>query len=97
MLRINFVRSDDKDGKIAYATCETPTGVLQVGAEETPMGGFAADKGTYKAPPRHGIVYDMLSLLRQEGEYTGQEWEAHDGRLVCLTGVIQPVKEATDV
>jgi hypothetical protein len=93
-LRINFTRAEN--GKVAYATCETPTGVLRVGAEEKPMGGFAAGKGTYKAPPRNRIIYDMLSLLRQEGEYTGQEWEAHDGRLVCLTGVIQPVKETTN-
>jgi len=93
-LRINFTRAEN--GKVAYATCETPTGVLQAGAEEKLLHIPNRPK-TYTAPPRHGIVYDMLSLLRQEGEYTGQEWEAHDGRLVCLTGVIQPVKEATDV
>ena len=77
-LRIDFIRSNS--GKLASATCTTPTGDIEL------LGQFkVAKKGVTSG--QHGLIYRMIIALADSG-YEGASFEAHDGRMVCLKGVV---------
>lgn len=80
-LTIRFTRA--RDGKIASAVCATPQGELRVngGYDVTVKG----RKG--KVEGQDGVIYRMIVKLADSG-WVGHDFEAHDGRMVCLQGVI---------
>jgi hypothetical protein len=76
-LRIDFVRASN--GKLALATCATPRGKIVVD------GAYATGKG--RAEGSDGLIYRMICHLA-DGGCSGERFEAHDGRIVCLEGVV---------
>lgn len=94
-LRIDFRRDHDFTGGYDNeAHCTTPDGVTHSIAPR------AHDKriGQVRkvgATGHGGCVYRLLVALSDAG-YGGQPFEAHDGRMVCLRGVVDkkavPVK-----
>jgi len=83
MLQIQFLRAGR--GKLRFASCHTETGEFSV------SGRYVSGKTRYGddiyAEGKEGLVYQLIVKLADNG-YKGEPFEAHDGRMVCLEGVI---------
>ena len=80
-LRIDFIRGEN--GKLVSATCTTPKGEMRV------SGGYdvTTPKGKARVEASDGVIYRMIIALADDG-FIGERFVAHDGRIVCLTGMI---------
>lgn len=89
MIHIDFMCG--RNGKLRWARADTPKGEMRVSGEysRTVKGKSGLTDGS------DGVIYRLLAELANNG-YSGQPFEAHDGRIVCLTGRIDklgiPVK-----
>lgn len=80
-LRIVFSRAEN--GKLSEAVCHTQMGEIRID------GGYAVTtpKGNGRVESSDGVIYRMIVALA-DGGFTGERFEASDGRIVCLEGVI---------
>lgn len=86
-LRIDFKRDSwFTAGGGNTASCTTPDGVTH---SIPPVSPGKWQMGQLGGPHmgHGGVIYRMIIILADAG-WVGEAFEAHDGRMVCLTGVI---------
>lgn len=85
MLRIDFIRA--QRGKVAFARCSTPKGELRIDGGYAVAVPHASKRAAGKIDGTDGVIYKMIVALADDG-FAGEKFEAHDGRLICLEGIV---------